>query len=136
MQPSPVAFYKKAARAAAIAGWCLCIAYSLSPFDFARTGSFGAGGVSTPREAAVLLLHLLTFAALGSLDRLASGTKAFPVRPFARGLLFCVAIEVGQAFSRSRHAELLDLAMNSGGIFLGHLSLGWFLRPGGSGHAP
>ena len=125
IQTLSVAFYKKAARLAAIVGWCLCFGYSLSPFEFAGSGSFAAGEVASLRQGAALFLHVLTFAALASLDRLGFTNRAdvLAVRSVMRGLLLCVAIEVGQAFTQSRHAELLDLVMNGTGLALGHLAV-------------
>jgi VanZ family protein len=83
--------------------------------------------VTGVREGAALVLHLFTFAALGTLDRLGFKetveTTAIMVPALARSILCCIAIELAQAFTPSRHAELLDLAVNITGVALGHLAV-------------
>ncbi len=108
--------------------WLLAFAYSLAPFEIMWSAggldvSFGLGFPRDGPELGALALHLLAFAAVGVVDRAATaGNEQPPLPPaaLARGLLFCAAIELLQAVVRSRHAEVLDLVLNSVGFFAGH----------------
>jgi hypothetical protein len=119
-------------RAAVYLAWTLAFAYSFAPFNFVFeqgriTRNFSLHKPLDLPHLVNLALHMLAFAAVGAADRFGSGKRNPGNRVFlpvlARGLLFCLMIEVGQIFALSRHADVLDLTVNAVGLSLGHLSV-------------
>ena len=122
-------------RVLAALGWVLAFAYSFAPFDVSLDRIAASASFAEPVDRgylASLILHLLTFAVLGVVDRL--GRRGFDAldflaaRVFAAGALLCVLIEAGQIFLASRHAELVDLAVNVAGLALGNVAAGVLVR--------
>jgi len=126
-------------HAAILLAWTLVFAYSFAPFDFTLSPRpvEEPSGLTAPAglaDAIDLFRHLLAFVAVGAVHRIALRSKNprrhISVLPLIVGLLFCVAIEVGQLFLPGRHAELVDLGINAFGLMTGYFCAPASLRAG------
>ena len=112
--------------------WTLVIAYSLAPFDFQsdyRWEQVWRFDAQAQRQKAVdLAVHAFAFGAAAAIQAIV-GRRVRLSRAVVAGVLTCAAIEIGQAFLPSRHANVVDWVVNSSAFVVAYRAAQLFRHP-------